>query len=201
MKNKEDLRIRRTHKLLCDAMFSLLEKKSFDDISVVEICDKAMVHRATFYKHFEDKYHFMEYVMKEKIREFYENNNSHDLYDNPKKFFGNLVSNIIDFIYMNKKMLKISVSPSSNGSFIDSVHKIVSEEICGLLQDVEKHGVELKVPAEVGAQFFSGGILSLIKWWIISDSDTPKEQVITYFDALIDDYESFIKKKVNFIRM
>ncbi len=195
MKNKEDLRIRRTHKLLCDAMFSLLEKKSFDDISVVEICDKAMVHRATFYKHFEDKYHFMEYVMKEKIREFYENNNSHDLYNEPRLFFRNLVSNVIDFIYANKKMLKISVSPSNNGSFIDSVHKIVSEEILGLLEDFEKHGVELKVPAVVGAQYFAGGILSLIKWWILSDSDTPKEQVINYFDTLIEDYEYFIAKK------
>ncbi len=194
MKNKEDLRIRRTHKLLCDAMFSLLEKKSFDDISVVEICDKAMVHRATFYKHFEDKYHFMEYVMKEKIREFYENNNSHDLYNDPKSFFRNLVSNVIDFIYANKKMLKISVLPSNNGSFIDSVHKIVSEEIQGLLEDFEKHGIDLKVPADVGAQYFAGGILSLIKWWIISDSNTPKEQVIEYFDTLIADYEYFIVK-------
>ena len=161
----------------------------------MEICDKAMVHRATFYKHFEDKYHFMEYVMKEKIREFYENNNSHDLYNEPRLFFRNLVSNVIDFIYANKKMLKISVSPSNNGSFIDSVHKIVSEEILGLLEDFEKHGVELKVPAVVGAQYFAGGILSLIKWWILSDSDTPKEQVINYFDTLIEDYEYFIAKK------
>ena len=55
MRRKEDLRIRRTHKLLCNAMFSLLETRSFDDISVVDICEKAMVHRATFYKHFKDK--------------------------------------------------------------------------------------------------------------------------------------------------
>ena len=63
------------------------------------------------------------------------------------------------------------------------------------MEDFEKHGIELKVPAVVGAQYFAGGILSLIKWWIVSDSNTPKEQVIEYFDTLIADYEDFIVKK------
>ena len=40
---KEDLRIRRTKKLLSNALFELIKKKPFDKVSVCDICDAAMV--------------------------------------------------------------------------------------------------------------------------------------------------------------
>src|SRR5229473_6438569 len=51
-----DLRVRRTHKLLWEALMTLMIEQEFETISVKEICDRAMVHRTTFYKHYEDKY-------------------------------------------------------------------------------------------------------------------------------------------------
>ena len=51
-----DLRVRRTHKLLWEALLILMAEQAFETISVKEICDRAMVHRTTFYKHYEDKY-------------------------------------------------------------------------------------------------------------------------------------------------
>ncbi|WP_366344632.1 TetR/AcrR family transcriptional regulator [Paenibacillus amylolyticus] len=55
---KLDLRVARTHKLLITAFRDLLSEqgKLFSNITINEICDKAMVHRTTFYKHFEDKF-------------------------------------------------------------------------------------------------------------------------------------------------
>ncbi|MGQ0422131.1 TetR/AcrR family transcriptional regulator, partial [Bacillus sp. HC-Mk] len=54
---KVDLRIRRTHKLLWDSLFELMtqSKQKYSTITINQICDRAMVHRTTFYKHFEDK--------------------------------------------------------------------------------------------------------------------------------------------------
>ena len=53
--NENDLRVRRTKKMLIDALGNLLEKHTYTSISVNMICDTAMVHRTTFYKHFYDK--------------------------------------------------------------------------------------------------------------------------------------------------
>ena len=64
MKNnneKTDLRVRRTYKLLSDALISLMKVKPFEKISVMDICNEAMVHRATFYTHFEDKYQLLKF--------------------------------------------------------------------------------------------------------------------------------------------
>lgn len=60
---KEDLRIVRTRKLLSRALFELLETTPYEKISVLDICERAMVHRATFYNHFEDKDHLLEYTI------------------------------------------------------------------------------------------------------------------------------------------
>src|SRR5258707_14827127 len=51
-----DLRVRRTHKLLWEALVALMDEQDFERVSVKDLCDRAMVHRTTFYKHYEDKY-------------------------------------------------------------------------------------------------------------------------------------------------
>lgn len=50
-----DPRVRRTRKLLQDAYRALIREKSFSEISVQHITDRATVNRATFYAHYNDK--------------------------------------------------------------------------------------------------------------------------------------------------
>jgi AcrR family transcriptional regulator len=54
---KLDPRVRRTRKLLEEALRALLAEKPFGKISVGDIAERATVNRATFYAHFEDKGH------------------------------------------------------------------------------------------------------------------------------------------------
>ncbi len=46
--NSGDLRVRRTQKLLREALIALIEERSFDAITVGEIAERAMVSRAAF---------------------------------------------------------------------------------------------------------------------------------------------------------
>ena len=62
------MRIRRTKKLIWEALLTLLQDHSFASISVKAICEQAMVHRATFYSHFTDKYALLEYGTQEAIQ-------------------------------------------------------------------------------------------------------------------------------------
>src|SRR5215471_19824778 len=61
----EDLRVRRTHKLLWEALMAELSQRPFEEITVKEICERAMVHRSTFYKHYEDKYALLSQGMRQ----------------------------------------------------------------------------------------------------------------------------------------
>jgi AcrR family transcriptional regulator len=55
-----DPRIRRTRRLLQDALGKLMSQKSFDEISVQDIAELATVNRATFYDHYTDKFALLE---------------------------------------------------------------------------------------------------------------------------------------------
>jgi AcrR family transcriptional regulator len=51
-----DPRIRRTRQLLQGALRTLMQTRSFEEISVQEIAEAATVNRATFYDHYTDKF-------------------------------------------------------------------------------------------------------------------------------------------------
>ena len=44
--------MQKTRSALTSALYDLLCPKSFDDITVTELCEKAVIRKATFYKHF-----------------------------------------------------------------------------------------------------------------------------------------------------
>src|SRR6266487_3490707 len=54
--NEADPRVKRTRKLLQDALVALLAEKNFDAITVQDIAERSTINRATFYAHFADKY-------------------------------------------------------------------------------------------------------------------------------------------------
>jgi AcrR family transcriptional regulator len=65
MQNAEDLRVRRTRKLLQKAMLEAAREKGFARITVRDITERAMVNRATFYRHYQDKYDLLTHYMQE----------------------------------------------------------------------------------------------------------------------------------------
>jgi AcrR family transcriptional regulator len=61
----EDLRVRRTRKLLQKALLEAASEKGFAHVTVGDIAERAMVNRATFYRHYEDKYDLLRQYMQE----------------------------------------------------------------------------------------------------------------------------------------
>ena len=58
---KLDPRVKRTRALILKSFGELLAEKNFENISVQDVTDKAEINRATFYKHFVDKYALLDY--------------------------------------------------------------------------------------------------------------------------------------------
>lgn len=52
---KLDLRVKRTNKYIIEAFIRLVEEKGFEQVTVQNIADEAMINRATFYAHYKDK--------------------------------------------------------------------------------------------------------------------------------------------------
>ena len=65
---KLDPRVRRTRGLILQAFSELLTAKSFDAISVQDVAEKAQINRATFYKHYVDKYALLDEWVQQQFR-------------------------------------------------------------------------------------------------------------------------------------
>jgi len=61
----ENVRTRRTRKLLREALVELIDERGFDRVTVGEITERALVSRAAFYRNYRDKYHLVEEVFEE----------------------------------------------------------------------------------------------------------------------------------------
>src|SRR5947199_2284155 len=61
----EDLRVRRTCKLLTQALIEGTVEKGFAALTVRDITRRAMVNRSTFYRHYLDKYDLLEQHLNE----------------------------------------------------------------------------------------------------------------------------------------
>ena len=62
---KLDPRVKRTRSLILRSFEDLLGEKGFETISVQDITDRAEINRATFYKHFVDKYALLDFSIQQ----------------------------------------------------------------------------------------------------------------------------------------
>ncbi len=67
----KNLRLRRTQKLLREALIELIEEKGFDALTVGEIAGRALVSRAAFYRNYQDKYDLVEQVFAEAMSDLF----------------------------------------------------------------------------------------------------------------------------------
>jgi AcrR family transcriptional regulator len=61
----DNLRVRRTQKLLREALIELIEERDFETLTIGEITERAMVSRAAFYRNYQDKYDLVEQIFEE----------------------------------------------------------------------------------------------------------------------------------------
>lgn len=60
-----NVRVRRTQKLLREALIDLIEERGFDALTISEITERALVSRAAFYRNYQDKYDLVEQIFEE----------------------------------------------------------------------------------------------------------------------------------------
>ncbi|EAE5097757.1 TetR family transcriptional regulator, partial [Listeria monocytogenes] len=60
-----DRRVKKTKKAFNQALFTLLDQKPFQQITITDIVTEADVNRGTFYKHYRDKEELLDSIIEE----------------------------------------------------------------------------------------------------------------------------------------
>ncbi|MGW9857259.1 AcrR family transcriptional regulator [Staphylococcus hominis] len=163
--NNQDLRVQRTKKALITTFSDLLEIKSFENITIQDLCEKANVRRSTFYRHFNDKYDLLNHIVGTLIEYFRTLHLPEIDPKDPRQFFNKFMKDILLFISDNKAMVKSVISIN----IYSDVYQILYNQIYAVVKrqiEFDKQIGQFYIDEFIYGEFLTGGILSVILNWI-----------------------------------
>ena len=191
---KMDIRVIRTQEQLIGSLIKLLADKNFEDLSVSEICDTAQVHRATFYKHFNDKYEFLNFCFDNELSKIsFDVPKALPTVENIKENFMFFIKTTFEFIYSKKNLFSIILSKkfsvSFSASFTSAVHNYCLEKIDVILPGTNPER------AELFAAFYSNAFVGVVMMYAKNPDKYPLDEVYDFLENRVDELcESYIKQ-------
>ena len=186
LKEKTDLRIVKTKKILFNSLLNLMKIKNFEKIKISDICEEALVNRSTFYAHYDDKYELLIDLFEERklsLLKVFEDNENKAF---SKEYLMELLSILIDHIEENKEIYSAILANNRNGILIDflidAIEKDVSERLKG--------NSEIKIsdlPLDIIVKFYAGGLINIGIDCITRTNKYSKKELLLYIDKLIPD--------------
>lgn len=179
---KTDIRIKKTYDKLYDSFFELLSEKTFENISILDICNKAGIHRATFYKHFLDKQDFITFCCN---RLLYSLGFGNDIIlleesEETKLMYISVCRKIIDFVCENKKIAKDIFSSGGAYGLCEVLNNSLSDLFEKRLNKIVQNGGNIISPIPMLSNFYAGGIVSILKWWVLDGDKYTKDDILRF---------------------
>ena len=183
---REDFRITKTKQALVEAFTSLILEKKFESITVNELCDRAGVRRATFYKHFEDKYDFLIFVIKTHRERFDRLIWKRPKVDATKDYYIQYMQALIG--YLERESGIVASILNSNVSHV-IIHMMVEQNFLDTKERLGvsiSEGMKLGVSTDTAAAMLTGGIALVITRWLVSENRISKDELIREISTVID---------------
>ena len=184
-----DRRVRKTERALRTALAELITKKELRHITVQELADRADVHRATFYLHYQDVYDLYEQTGREilsRLREILSEDTAHS--------YELLITRLIDYLYDNPELSRML--------FVGGGETVTLQaELYGLMEqkyiDIWKYevpGIFITDEMLYIVSYHIQGSFSLVGSWIRQNFSAPKEEIIKLLRMLDDGVDDVIDK-------
>lgn len=184
MKEKTDLRIIKTKKILFDALLKLMKKKNFEKIKISDICEEALINRSTFYAHFEDKYELLMALFEEQKVSLLEKLEDNENTNFSKEYLMELLNILINHIDENREIYSAILSNNRNGILIDFLIDVIERDVSDRLKD-NNDIKNSNLPLDIIVKFYAGGLINIGMAWLTSKEKYNKEQLLSYINVLI----------------
>lgn len=177
MPQKRDLRVQKAYTALFRAFETLLTKKRFEDITVTELCDAAVIRTATFYKHFPDKYAFVAFMVQELRAQYYESAAKLQT-DTREGFYLNLIRAGFDFLAENESLVKAADSDGMMNIIAATTGDSLRQALVANLNQDRANGYALVSTPEMTAELMIGAINQTVRWWMRHQKEMTAEEYL-----------------------
>lgn len=172
----------RTLEAFSKTMFNLLAKKSFESISVNEICEISNFPRATFYNYFDDKYDLLNYCWHLLSNQIYLNGPSNVVSDQ-------ILSTLFDRTYYllssHKELLNdILKNNPSNSSLINHFSNYLKRVIQNIFHEYLDFSSK-NMPLELVVDHFSNTVMLILEAIFLKKQPISLEEAHKYLNFLL----------------
>lgn len=179
-----DLRTVKIYDSLMAAFEQLLQEKSFEQITVNELCDRAKTRRATFYKHFSDKYDFYQFMLQRLREEVFQEITDRAMDDSVQERLHLLVDASVSFVDTHRAFL----SAVKNSGVAGQMMQTLTDQSIQLCQAAHP------VKDILSMQFLIGGLNQCGRWWLENIHTVTKEEMQARLYVLVDQYAVLIEQ-------
>jgi AcrR family transcriptional regulator len=176
---KTDRRVIKSQQAIKKAILELMTEKNFDDITIMDISERANVNRGTIYLHYMDKYDLLDKLIEEHINELRE------LCQSAAEMTfkeGNYVW--FEYFEKNHMFFSIMLTTKSAAHFRSRFLDLVVEEYKVELDSSE--GTNKGLNDDIVLQFLGAAIVGSVEWWFKNGMPYPPRVMAEQTGAILD---------------
>ena len=184
-----DRRVRKTERALRTALAELITKKELRHITVQELADRADVHRATFYLHYQDVYDLYEQTGREilsRLREIISEDTAHS--------YELLFTRLIDYLYDNPELSRMLFAGGGETATLQAELYSQLEQKYIDIWRYEVPGIVITDEMHYIVSYHIQGFFSLVSSWIRQNFSAPKEDIIKLLRMLDNAVDNVIDR-------
>lgn len=179
---KEDRRVRRTKKLLTQALTELLQKKQVNEITVKELTDLADMNRGTFYMYYKDIFDMREKIEDELFQKLDVIAQSHE-HGDPTQQVKPILLDLFRFIEENQEMCRVLLSPNGDMNFLHRLYEAIRERSLEIWKD--QMGSLGEKEFDYRYSFVIFGCAGMIRAWVNRNCQETDMQMAELADRMI----------------
>lgn len=181
---KEDRRVRRTKKMLTQALTKLMQEKQIKEITVRELTDLADMNRGTFYLYYRDVYDMLE-KLEDGMFEALDNIAVLHETDAARQETKPILLDVFRFVEENQEIVRVLLSPHGDMKFLHRLYEVIREKcFTGFLFD-DASEIKDETDFDYRFSFVIYGAAGLIRAWVNRNCEEPAVQMAELADALI----------------
>ena len=179
---KEDRRVRRTKKLLTQALTELLQKKQVNEITVKELTDLADMNRGTFYMYYRDIFDMLEKIEDELFQNLDVIAQTHE-HGDPTQQVKPILLDLFRFIEENQEMCRVLLSPNGDMNFLHRLYEAIRERSLEIWKD--QMGSLGEKEFDYRYSFVIFGCAGMIRAWVNRSCQETDMQMAELADRMI----------------
>lgn len=182
MEKEKDIRFYKTRERIKDAMIRLLKEKSFDQITVKNICDYAEISRSGFYLHYLDKYDLVE---KHQIELITQANTLLESASQTHLTKETLMLHMLNYLKNEGQLVALLISDHGSSEIQAQVKAVIKKNT---MENGLSH-INIQLDSEIEKEyfvaFFSNALFGVLQEWINNGQRETPEYLVHMINKII----------------